>query len=236
VGTELEDSEAEALEGHLADCPECGSLASQERRLDDHLGQAMRAVTIPVGLRDRLVNKLSAERDAWYRRWLLRGVAVAAVAAAILLLVWRGLNSLRPEVELAAVVSDHTRDGFSPGAIEQWFQDERNVRTFVPSPNDLKYQWLNHYDLVEFGTTGKRVPWLLFTYTGNDGLAQAQVFILKDTDFKGLQGLVGQVVKGSKGYEVRVLRNQDHPHFYYVVMYTERSASLFFVARQPPAV
>jgi hypothetical protein len=230
VGTELEDSEAEALEGHLADCPDCGALASQERRLDNHLGQVMRAVEVPVGLRDRLLTKLAAERDAWYRRWLLRGVGVAALAAAILLLVWVGLSSLRPEVELEAIVNDLPRPGFTPEAVEQWFLDERNVRTFAPSANDVNYIWLNDYDLQEFGSTGKRVPMLLFTYTGNDRRDQAKVYILKDTEFKSLKDLEAQAAKkGSKGYDVKVLQNRDHPHFYYVVLYTEGSGPRFFV-------
>jgi hypothetical protein len=234
-GKELEGGEAEALEGHLADCPECGALAHQERRLDDHLGRAVRAVPVPAGLRERLLNKLSVERDAWYRRLVLRTAGLVAAAAAVVLLVWGGLHTLRPEVDPVEVVDWHPRPGFTPEAVEQWFQDERNVHTAAPGRKYLNYQWLSYYDLVEFCGSGKRVPMLLFTYTGNDRAAQAQVFILTDHQFQGLKDLVDQKPQGSKGYEVKVLRNPDQPHFYYVVMYTEGAQSLFFVAGQPPA-
>ena len=54
--TELEASEAEALESHLADCPECGALAQAERQTDTCLGQAMRATL-------NIVNYLNGEKD-----------------------------------------------------------------------------------------------------------------------------------------------------------------------------
>src|SRR5262245_35355435 len=82
----LEGGEAAALENHLADCPECGPLAARERRLDDRLGRAERAVPVPENLRERLLNKLKVERDAWYRRTLWRlagGLAAAAVLALV---------------------------------------------------------------------------------------------------------------------------------------------------------
>src|SRR5262245_10465360 len=85
---ELDAGEAEALQGHLADCPECGALAREERRLDEHLGRAVRDVPVPEGLRDRLLARLATERDAWFRRWLLRAVGVAAGIALAVWLVW----------------------------------------------------------------------------------------------------------------------------------------------------
>src|SRR5437867_12201644 len=83
---ELEGSEAEALESHLADCPECGPLAQAERQIDDRVGRAMRAVVLPDGLRDRLLNGLRQDRRLARRRWFGR----VAVAATILLAVGLG--------------------------------------------------------------------------------------------------------------------------------------------------
>src|SRR5262249_43950502 len=89
---ELEATDAEALERHLADCPDCATLAQYERRLDERLGQAMRAVPVPQDLRKRLLNRLAVERDAWYRRWLVRAAGLVGAAAAIGLVVWAGIN------------------------------------------------------------------------------------------------------------------------------------------------
>src|SRR5262245_38578280 len=82
---ELEGDEVEALRTHLADCDACRSLAQDERAADDALSRAVKAVPVPDGLRDRLLARLSAERDAWWRRVLLRS---AGVAAAVFLAVW----------------------------------------------------------------------------------------------------------------------------------------------------
>ena len=69
-------------------CTECNALARADRRLDHHLGRAMRAVELPAGLRDEILHRLEAERGDWYRRWFgyaARGVAAAAVLLAV---VW----------------------------------------------------------------------------------------------------------------------------------------------------
>ena len=47
---ELDRPDQEALDGHLAVCPECDALARAERQFDEHLGQAVRDVPVPQGL------------------------------------------------------------------------------------------------------------------------------------------------------------------------------------------
>jgi hypothetical protein len=243
-GAELEGGDAEALDSHLADCPECGPLARQERRLDDHLGQAVRAVPVPGDLRDRLLNRLAVARDAWYRKWLVRAAGMVAAAALLVAVVWVVKGGLRPGVDLDEVAAANSRLGATPEEVEAFFRDRYGIHTFAPSDKELYYSRLIDYDLVEFGDTGKRVPQLLFAATANDPNAPlvpagrpilAKVFILTDTEFKGLAEQLDQPPKGSKGFAVKVLRNPDHPHFYYVVMYTEGAAAYFFVARTPPA-
>ena len=104
VATELEAPERKALAAHLADCPECGTWAEAERRADEKIGAAVRDVTVPEGLKQGIVRRLNAERDAFYRRWLVRA---AGVAAALLLTVWVGYAAWfgrkpAPELELFA--------------------------------------------------------------------------------------------------------------------------------------
>src|SRR5579859_7283061 len=81
---DLDGPEVEELENHLAHCTECNALASGQRRLDQHLGRAMRAIEVPPRLRADVLDALTQQRRAWQRRWLRRATP-AAVAAALLL-------------------------------------------------------------------------------------------------------------------------------------------------------
>ena len=83
---DLEEDEAEALASHLAGCQDCGAVTRAEQKLDDHIGRAMRHVTVPDGLRDRLLLRLANQRDLWYRRWVAdRRVVGAGLAHSNLL-------------------------------------------------------------------------------------------------------------------------------------------------------
>src|SRR5262245_15097656 len=88
---ELEAGDFEALQCHLADCPDCGPLARQDQLLDGQIGRAMRDVPVPDNLQSRLLGRLAAERDAWYRRRLVRAAGILLAAAAVVLLVWGGV-------------------------------------------------------------------------------------------------------------------------------------------------
>src|SRR5262245_53287720 len=87
-GGELDAVEAQALDQHLSECPECAALARAERRADEHLGRAIRDVPVPDGLRERILGKLAAERDAWYRRWVIRAGGIAAALLLVALVGW----------------------------------------------------------------------------------------------------------------------------------------------------
>jgi hypothetical protein len=230
LGTDLDAGEAEALESHLADCPDCGSLAQDERRLDDYIGRAVRAVPVPENLRADLLRRLAAERDAWYRRWLLRSAGAVAAAAGIILLVWGGLlvhQRFRPSFEPSDISVD--RSTSSPREVEEWFRTAHGVKTVAPSDNLLRYTWLTYYGLEDL--QGQRVPMLLFTYNGHDSQARAQVYIVTDKQFSGLEELVNQPRKVTGGYTVEVFRNQDVADVYYVAVYTDGSRHRFFKQR-----
>jgi len=105
IPAELAADETRDLETHLAGCVECDGLVRAERRLDEPLGQSMRALPLPIGLRDRLLTRLDAERGAWQRRWVFRSLAAAAALA---LAVW-GISELahRPvSLDLEALRDD----------------------------------------------------------------------------------------------------------------------------------
>lgn len=106
---ELDNPEKAELENHLAHCHECNTQALDQRRLDNHLGRAMRAVEVPRGLREQIHQRLAAERRAVYRRWAMRGMRGLAAAAAVLLVVglWYWLyQPARPTLSADHLVSD----------------------------------------------------------------------------------------------------------------------------------
>src|SRR5215510_8882873 len=92
-GKDLDGAEAAELHAHLAQCITCNALAMNSNRIDQHLGRAMRAVPIPMGMKGRVLERLAEDRGAVRRRWLKRAGWVAGVAA-LLLLVWGGYVSL----------------------------------------------------------------------------------------------------------------------------------------------
>ena len=60
----LEPDEVDAVERHLEGCEDCRALVEQARRSADQLLQAVPAVTPPPSLRDRLMDRITAEKQA----------------------------------------------------------------------------------------------------------------------------------------------------------------------------
>lgn len=115
---ELEDHRGSAVRGHLRSCEACRRVASDEAALRDGL-RALPPLDPPPSLWEGVQRQLAAaeiadaERPAW-RRALARlvprtshlGVAAAAVAAAVALLVLRAKDGDAPASEPLAVSPD----------------------------------------------------------------------------------------------------------------------------------
>ncbi len=231
---ELDAGETEALDSHLADCPECSHQARQERRLDEQIGRALRAVPVPEALRGRLLRRLAADRDAWYGRWLLRAAGLAVAAALLLAVAWGalvGYQDRRPAADPQEFVEQSDRPTASPDAVESWFRANRGVKTTAPSANEFRYSLLTYYDLADLD--GRRVPMLLFTASTPDGPARAQVYIVTDAQFKDLDEQANHTFKGSRGYKVKVVPNPDRAGVFYVVVYTDGAENRFFIKKRP---
>ncbi len=225
--TELEASEAEALESHLADCPECGPLAQAERQTDASLGRAMREVPVPADLRSRLLARLDAERGAWYRR---RSARILTAAAALGLVVWLGLSWLgqRTAIDLQALHNEVSQQtGGRPEQVEQWFYDKYRIRTSAPT--DFNYNLLTTYHLADL--ENHRVPWLMFLHAEG----AAHVYILRDNHFN-VSALLAQPRFESGGIAVEVRPHPTDPHLVYLVWYTGGSLRRFLVDEQRPPV
>jgi hypothetical protein len=161
---ELEKDDQAALDSHLAVCTECDALARAERLLDQRLAAAMREVPVPQGLHSRLRQRLAQERDAYYRRWLMRAARVAAAAVLLVSVVYAGF-SLRPHklpaLNLDTVESEVKLPYVSPedrGDVAGWLG--KHCFPESAAPTEFNYSYLRARTLVR--VQGKQVPRLFF--------------------------------------------------------------------------
>ncbi len=219
-GHDLDAADRAALDAHLANCQECDSLARAERQFDAHLGEAIRDVPVPAGLKDRLLSRLKRQRDDWWKQWLNRGARYAAVAAAVMLLVWGGLrwkksHLLQPSEEslVSVVLAAYEHSPPTASDAQAWFHSRRRK---VVVPAEFNYRYLVSYSLAPFD--GQEVPQLLFVRSSQSSAAQvAQVFILSSDQFNLSD--VQQERQDAGGYRVKVkVRPSDRQA--YVIAYT----------------
>jgi hypothetical protein len=220
--SELEACEAEALNDHLADCAECGSLARAEYQAERLVGLAMRQVPVPLDLRQRLQRRLQTERRTWYKRLPQRHPRVAAAVAAVLLLAV-GLAvyaAIRPphSLDLAAIAYKwNARIPASPEEVQKSFAED-GFKVIVPP--DFNYQYLASYDLQEFA--GRRVPHLLFIHGQN----HASVYILSASQFD-VRAAVDQPREGSGRFTVELRLGPVNSNVAYLIQYTGGSLEGF---------
>jgi len=222
---ELEPADAEVLQPHLADCPECGPFAASERRLDDHLGRAVRDVPVPADFKQRLLNRLTKERDAWYRRWIVRVGAAAAVVALVVMGTWYLWPLPKPNV-------DQIQNAMSAKAVakEEAVADyfrQRGLSRVMPS--QFNFGQLRDYYVEEF--EGRRVPALVFwgeePFPGSDRGTRvfAKVLVLSAGQFN-LNDLKERRKADSGSPKVEVRESGD-PNVVFLVIHNANDVSLF---------
>jgi hypothetical protein len=178
---ELDPAEAHALQRHLTGCADCRAEQRALQSADAEIGQLMRAVPVPAGLRERLLGRLSVERRQVYRRWF---VSTAMAAAATLLIAsfsywyWQ----VKPqEVVLNPAGSepyDPVVPTVTPEAVREHF---RGLGYEVQLPGDLVDTWdfrlLTAKELASYQDV--QVPTLTF----RKGTATATIRLLRQGQF-----------------------------------------------------
>lgn len=172
------------LDRHLAACPHCAADSKSAIAFDTALASAMQAVTIPAGLRERLIANVSAQRGAILRRKAYR---YAAVAASLLLAVGIGIGAFtasRPQLDTASLAMqgdaliDHRT---AEAAVRNWLATER-LPTQLPEPFDFSL-------LLTYGTEkvqGRDVPVVVFRDRQGPGFAKVYVFRSTLFDTRGV--------------------------------------------------
>jgi hypothetical protein len=219
---ELDASEAEALNNHLVECAPCAALARHEQDAEKQLGTAMRNVSLPANLRQRLLTRLQAERKTWYRRLPRRHPRIATAAAAVLLLAV-GLAvyaAVRPPraldlQEIAANWNDSVPR--SAEQVQRYFA-EQGFKTVAPP--DFNYQYLTSCDLEIFA--GVLVPRLHFVRGQN----HASVYILSAAHFD-VRAAVDQPREGSGRFTVELRPGPPNSNVAYLIKYTGGSLDWF---------
>jgi hypothetical protein len=185
---ELDAAEAEALQAHLDQCPECEASARGERGLDDAIGRAMHAVPVPAGPKIELFDKLASEG----RRRLRRSAVRVAIAASILLIVfgfgWRHFYS-RPKLTWDAVqtwsleLTDFretlvSQAAAAPEQVEEWFRAQGIA---MEAPRQFNYAFLKSCDTAL--CMKRTVPRLVFAGDDRGQLTMAEVYVLSENEF-----------------------------------------------------
>ncbi len=178
---ELDETSAAELEQHLAGCPECDEQARTERRIDQHLGQAMRQVEVPDRLHKVLLARLAQEGGSGSRkrrRWI---VSLSASAAAMLLVglgVYLWYAVLFPTVDLreAQVYVSALHDSPLREETQEYF---RELGYHVTIPEDLNFSLLSSRGTRKL--QNKQVPELVFRSA--DGTEKARVYFFTSAQF-----------------------------------------------------
>jgi hypothetical protein len=211
--------DADELQTHLGDCTACTHLAQDMKRLDDHLGRAMRSVVVPKEPKEQLLLRLAAERGARERRWAGYGLYGGLGVAAAFLLAW-GLYALwgpaKPVIYADEVVSafnilqrdQHASDfqlkqlgarGRAPSFVNYGYMVGEPALAILPSTQDDKWP--------------VRVPQFFFAH----GEHRAVVYVVP-----GKQYTVEDIAAPDPAYhwQMKVEADAENPGHAYLILYT----------------
>lgn len=225
LASELEEADADALAAHVADCPECRHHAADEREADDVLGRAVRDVTPPPGLRERLLGQLTVERRTWYRRHVFVPIAAAATFLLAVGLSWVWLGGRRTTIDAEWLCAEAgSQVGASPDQVERWFA-EQGVKTRVP--REFNYGLLASYHLETF-EKHDRIPCLVFARDR----AMAKVYVLSSQQFDLKAAFEQRAASG--GFAVEVRPHPERTDIAYLIISTGGPLE-WFLTERPPA-
>lgn len=176
---DLDPDAAASLDRHLAGCDGCAAAAQTLAGFDDAVGRAMRAVTVPEGLRDQLFAEVATRRGTVRRRTAYRYLATAATVMVTCGLAFGVYSAARPQVDVKAIVDRGDELGQPQGA-------EKHIAAFLKAQNlPALPEAFDPALFVHAGIEslqGRDVPVLL--YRERNGTGQAKVLAFRGTAFK----------------------------------------------------
>jgi hypothetical protein len=215
---DLEPADAAALEQHLAGCSTCQAHAAAVRQFDHQVGAALRSVDPPADLKERLLQRLEADRR---RRWrpIRRWSAAAAAAAVLLGSLWYFLD-FRSVVDPAQVCQNWLEGRPTRLAVEASF---RRLGAPIAAHDlpDFNYDLLTAYGLAELpGSGGQSVPQLVFQDLSAPGGTRLHAIVWAiDTRRFNIAGLDGPFESPTgSSYRMEVV-HQPGDRFAYLVLH-----------------
>jgi hypothetical protein len=203
---ELSAEDRQALEEHLARCPECGALVSRERAFHGRVSRAMSDIAVPDGLRAQIHTSLAIDRSRVWRRKLIQTSAAVAAGLLVALFAWSWWN--RPQaIDLGSIGQREEQQVAPSQEYVTWVMEHQGGR--MDWPPDFDPNFLRDELLVEF--KGHRVPRLIFQR--GDGMAK--VYVLKRSQFR-LPKDGERNWMGSKGCSAEVIETRE---YLFVVIY-----------------
>jgi len=207
---DLDQSEADGLEEHLGQCPECAAMFAAEQRTDAAIGKAMNNVPVPAGLKERLLAKLPRTRRSW-RRWIV-STAAAAVLLLAVALSWHIWLAPNPELDYENA-SDFlvmtTYEERAPKEVEEYFETKDLKMAF---PQQLNSRRLSCYCVGEI--QGRRVPKLEFLDHASRSVAH--VYVLSGRHFN----IDSEVPSPFRNVRTHSMYSFRQGQFRYLVIYT----------------
>lgn len=207
---EIDDAERQALEAHLASCPDCAVAAQAEGRFDEVLGKAMAKVPVPAGLKGRILHKLT-DRRAWRPwRWAAAAAAVLVIAGGTAIYFALDRRPVFDPTELVAI------QAWTPESVESHFENEGLT---LVAPREFNYNLLDSCEVAV--VKGRRVAKLSFISQREKRPNIAHVYVLSAREFR-LPDEVPEFGPGTHSFEIRN-RDGDFPC---VVIFNSNSRSL----------
>jgi hypothetical protein len=183
AGDELGTDVTGDLDRHLAGCAACATDSRASSSFDRAVAAAMTAITVPTGLRDKLMTIASAHRGGIIRRKVYQVAALAASVLFVTGLAFGVFSASRAKMTGEAFVMVQDRIHEDPeGALRDWLVAQQ-FPDQLPEPFDP-------YLLVTLGTEkvqGNDVPVAVFKHPKERGFAK--VFIFRDDGTYNLKDL-----------------------------------------------
>lgn len=186
AGDELGTDVAADLDRHLAGCAACAADARVAASFDRAVADAMRAVAVPAGLRDKLLSTASAYRGGVIRR---QAYKVAALAASVFLatgLAFGLFSASRPKIDTSEIAMKGAELYQNPDRLLQQWLTAQKFPAELPKPFDTNLL----ISLCKEEVQGKDVPVAVFRHP-TDIRGFAKVYIFRDDGTYNLKELRG---------------------------------------------
>ena len=223
---ELDPSEREVLDNHLAACPDCAAGALAESRLDAVLETAMPRVPFPAGLKERILKQLARARRPRPWPWVAAAVVLLAAAVTGFAILANGPVELNSTL-IVAKADIKT----SPEAVA-WFSS-RGIH--MAAPPAFNFNLLDTIDIAQI--QGRQVAKLTFLSRADN--RAVHVYVLSSSQFNLPAQQVdeavlnnnwpGEISIPSSTHNIQLRRYPSVPDFFYLVVYNGASLDQFLL-------